>query len=284
MYFDKFIGIDWSGDKNNFQRGISVAECTRGNQAPHIVKPLDRYWTRATLIEWLNKQIKLQKNLIGFDFAFSYPFYDKHSYFPGVRDCPINPKQLWELIEIMNKDIKNFYGGNIWNDKIYSNFFNSPRRKGVFFNSRRRFTEIIAKKKNYSPSSAFNCVGPGAVGTGTLAGMRFLNKLKHQTKIWPFENINFSTKSIVVEIFPTYYFRLSKIKPETKVGYTLEKINTSLKFFNSKPLKKNHKIFGPDQDDADSIISSAALRFFSTQENIWDVPNLSIKEGWIFGV
>ena len=27
--FDKFIGIDWSGDKNNFQKGISVAECIK---------------------------------------------------------------------------------------------------------------------------------------------------------------------------------------------------------------------------------------------------------------
>ena len=41
MYFDKFIGIDWSGDKNNFQKGISVAECINGNKVPQIVKPLD---------------------------------------------------------------------------------------------------------------------------------------------------------------------------------------------------------------------------------------------------
>ena len=40
MYFDKFIGIDWSGDKNNFQKGISVAECIKGNKVPQIVKPL----------------------------------------------------------------------------------------------------------------------------------------------------------------------------------------------------------------------------------------------------
>ena len=124
----------------------------------------------------------------------------------------------------------------------------------------------------------------GAVGTGTLAGMRILNKLKYKTKIWPFDDISFSSQSVIVEIFPTYYFRLSKTKPEKKIGYTLEKINKSLKFFNSKPLKKNHKIFGPDQDDADSIISSAALRFFSTQEDIWNIPNSSKKEGWIFGV
>ena len=26
MYFDKYIGIDWSGDKNSFQKGISIAK------------------------------------------------------------------------------------------------------------------------------------------------------------------------------------------------------------------------------------------------------------------
>ena len=68
------------------------------------------------------------------------------------------------------------------------------------------------------------------------------------------------------------------------IGYTIKNINKSLKFFNSKPLKKNQIIGGPDQDDADSIISSAALRFLSTDKKNWNVPNSSKKEGWIFGV
>ena len=285
MYFDKFIGIDWSGDKNNIQKGISVAECIKGNKVPQIVKPLDHlYWTRTTLIEWLYKEIKSQRNLIGFDFAFSYPFYDRCSYFPGIKDSPINSEKLWKLIEDNNSNAKNFYGGEIWKNKTYGKFFNSPKLKGSHFASRRRYTERFAKKKILSPSPTFNCVGPGAVGTGTLAGMRILNLLKNKTKIWPFDELNFSTKTVIVEIFPSYYFRLSKIKPEKKVGYTIDNINKSLEFFNSKPLKKNQIIGGPDQDDADSIISSAALRFLSTDKKIWNVPNSSKKEGWIFGV
>ena len=107
MYFDKFIGIDWSGDKNNFQKGISVAECNKGNKVPQIVKPFDhKYWTRTTLIEWLYKEIKSQRNLIGFDFAFSYPFYDRCSYFPGIKDSPINSEKLWKLIEMKMLEVK----------------------------------------------------------------------------------------------------------------------------------------------------------------------------------
>ena len=154
MYFDKFIGIDWSGDKNNFQKGISVSECTRGNKVPQIVKPLDaKYWTRSTLIEWLYKEIKLQRNLIGFDFAFSFPFYDKCCYFPGIKDSPINSKKLWKLIEDTNTNAKNFYGGEIWTNKTYGKFFNSPKLKGSHFASRRRCTERFAKKKILSPIS-----------------------------------------------------------------------------------------------------------------------------------
>ena len=81
----------------------------KGNKVPQIVKPLDdKYWTRTTLIEWLYKEIKSQRNLIGFDFAFSYPFYDRCSYFPGIKDSPINSEKLWKLIEDTNTNAKIF--------------------------------------------------------------------------------------------------------------------------------------------------------------------------------
>ena len=43
-------------------------------------------------------------------------------------------------------------------------------------------------------------------------------------------------------------------------------------------------IGGPDQDDADAIVSAAAMRYFSNNRKCWNVPNVSKKEGWIFGV
>ena len=55
MHFENYIGIDWSGDKNNFQKGISVSLCKNGDDAPTIIKPLAKYWTRHNLIDWLNK-------------------------------------------------------------------------------------------------------------------------------------------------------------------------------------------------------------------------------------
>ena len=284
MFFENYIGIDWSGDKNNFQKGISVSLCKNGTCTPQIIKSKEKYWSRSTLVSWLNKILFKEKSLVGFDFAFSYPFYDFFSYFPGLKDSPINAKTLWSMIDKINQEKVNLYGGEIWNKKPYRYFYNSPNSKGNFYISRRRLTEVHSKNKIHSPSPPFNCVGPGAVGTGSLAGMRVLNLFKKQVNIWPFDNCENSNKSVFVEIFPTYYFRLSSVKPIKNYGYTRETINKTLCFFNSKALDENQVIGGPDQDDADAIVSSAALRYFSSQKNIWKVPNLSKKEGWIFGV
>jgi hypothetical protein len=191
---------------------------------------------------------------------------------------------LWEKIDNINNKLANFYGGGIWSKEPYSNYYNSPISKGTLYKSRRRFTEIEAKNKIHSPSPTFNCVGPGAVGTGSLAGMRVLNVLKNKINIWPFNNSILQKKSVAVEIFPTYYFRYARVKPEKNIGYALDKINQALSHYGCNSLSKDIIIGGPDQDDADAIVSAAAMRYFSNNRNCWNVPKVSKKEGWIFGV
>ena len=191
---------------------------------------------------------------------------------------------MWEKIDNINNKLGNFYGGGIWSKEPYSNYYNSPNLKGTLYKSRRRFTEIEAKNKIHSPSPTFNCVGPGAVGTGSLAGMRVLNFLKNKINIWPFNNSGLQKKSVAVEIFPTYYFRYARVKPEKNIGYALDKINQALSHYGCNSLPKDIIIGGPDQDDADAIVSAAAMRYFSNNRNCWNVPKVSKKEGWIFGV
>ena len=191
---------------------------------------------------------------------------------------------MWEKIDNINNKLANFYGGGIWSKEPYSNYYNSPNLKGTLYKSRRRFTEIEAKNKIHSPSPTFNCVGPGAVGTGSLAGMRVLNFLKNKINIWPFNNSVLQKKSVAVEIFPTYYFRYARVKPEKNIGYALDKINQALSHYGCNSLPQDIIIGGPDQDDADAIVSAAAMRYFSNNRNCWNVPKVSKKEGWIFGV
>ena len=118
--FDMFVGIDWSGDKNKFQRGISVEICKKGTSAPILIKPKDKYWSRSSLLNFI-KEIKKENNiLIGIDFAFSYPFNDGLSYFPGLSKTPSSPKNLWRLINDINKNFDNFYGGGVWKKKQFA--------------------------------------------------------------------------------------------------------------------------------------------------------------------
>ena len=188
------------------------------------------------------------------------------------------------LVCHINNKSENFYGGGIWSKEPYSNYYKSPNLKGTLYKSRRRFTEIEAKNKIHSPSTTLNGVGPGEVGTGALAGMRVLNFIKNKINIWPFNNSIFQKKSVAVEIFPTYYFRYARVKPEKNIGFTLDKINQSLSHYGCNYLPKDITIGGPDQDDADAIVSAAAMRYFSNNRNCWNVPKVSKKEGWIFGV
>ena len=61
----------------------------KGTKVPTIIKPKKKLWTRTDLLEWIKKEIKTKNILLGFDFAFAYPFYDKSSYFPGINESPL---------------------------------------------------------------------------------------------------------------------------------------------------------------------------------------------------
>ena len=114
--------------------------------------------------------------------------------------------------------------------------------------------------------------------------MRVLHLLKKYYSIWPFDNLNKKNKSVIVEIFPTLYFRKHSIKPKKNIGYTLNQINDALEKYNCLPVSKNFKMYGPDQDEADAIISVAALKYFSKNIKYWKTHKAAKKEGWIYGV
>ena len=282
--FELFVGIDWSGAKGSSHPGIAVSEAKIGNSVPTIIPPPhnEKFWSRNEVKNYLVKRCKEKKILAGIDFAFSYPFIDEMSFFPSLLNAPKTAVELWALINKINVNEPDFYGGNIWKDPVFSNYYNSPGNRGVLFRSRRRLTEIFAKKIK-SPSPTFNCVGPAGVGTGSLAGMRFLHEFGDLACRWPLEKKT-GKRLTLVEIFPSFYFMLTGIKPEKGNQAKIETLNKALAFFNSDQLSDDFIINGPDFDEADAIISSAAIRAFSERETTWVVPDAANQEGWIFGV
>jgi hypothetical protein len=282
--FELFIGIDWSGAKGSSHRGIAVSEAEAGQSVPSIISPPAdaRSWSRTSVTEYLIKKSGERKTLAGIDFAFCYPFIDENTYFPGMQDAPASAPELWALIDRINAEATDLYGGLIWKNPEFAAYYNAPAIKGHLFRSRRRQTEIAAKPIK-SPSPTFNCVGPAGVGTGSLAGMRMLHKLEGQACRWPIET-NTDKSLTLVEIFPSFYFSLAGVRPIKGNHARLDMLNKALAFFGSNSLPDGFVAKGPDFDEADALISSAAIRALASKPEVWSLPSCAIQEGWIFGV
>ena len=286
--FDYYVGIDWSGAKGHRHKGISVFCAPSGTAVPDKIMPPsgDAYFSRGEVVSYLKQLSSKARVLAGIDFAFAYPFADEEVYFPDLATSVVQPDDapaLWALVDACNDDAPDLYGGMIWDHPHYGAYYNAPAgRKGSQFRSRRRLTEQAAASVK-SPSPTFNCVGPAGVGTGSLAGMRLCHHMADEATIWPFLTRPEATLTLV-EIFPSYYFAMAGIKAINGAHTDPKNINHALAFFGSAPVPDDFVAAGPDGDDADALISAAALRGLSADKTLWDVPPAAQKEGWIFGV
>ncbi|MGC6411806.1 MAG: hypothetical protein ACON4F_03125 [Candidatus Puniceispirillaceae bacterium] len=288
--YDVFIGIDWSGAKGRAHAGIALACAQSGHSAPYIIQPPEhqKYWSRQAVADWLLAQSQDQKMLVGIDFAFAHPFLDEGAYYPGSGEMLSDARTLWSMIDANNADQPDFYGGGLWQHPVFGPYYNAPKNRGVKFQSRRRQTEEMARAVR-APSPTFNCVGPAGVGTGSLAGMRLLHHLGKEAQIWPFDKSTGQSMTLV-EIFPSFYFQLAGFRPVNGAHTKTEAFNSALGFFDSQPMPPDFIPKGPDLDEADALISAAALRFLARDAAVWqaaDQPETrqaARHEGWIFGV
>lgn len=283
--FDYFVGIDWSGAKGIAHRGISVFLATPGNRVPVKIQPQRaRHWSRTEVLAYLEALSSSGRVLAGIDFAFAHPFADCQAYFPHHDTAPQTARELWALIDQINQGQDDFYGGGIWDDDEFGGYYNAPSgRKGRYFSSRRRQTEQAARTIR-APSPTFNCVGPAGVGTGSLAGMRMLHYLAQtDAQIWPFMPDRTGARLTVAEIFPSYYFAQAGIRPVKGAQAQSDALTAALAYFGSEGVSDDFIALGPDNDDADALVSAAALRAGASQ--IADsLPASALTEGWIFGV
>lgn len=290
MKFSRFIGIDWAGAKNPGP-GLRVAQCLQGTTVPQIFPNRGKSnWRRKEVLDWL---VQLQRNgervLAGFDFAFAYPYCDEDAYFPGHDRAPEDAESLWELIDSICQDARDFYGGPFYKNQNapFSDYLLYQSYGGEYYSSRMRITERCCAEIGVNPSSVFKCVGPDSVGIGSVAGMRLLHHIKSYLNndflIWPFQAID-NCRSVVVEIFPRLFYKLADVNPRD--WRSLSTVNKALRYFGSNELPLDRTIESEDQIDA--IISAAAIRYLSIKSNTWQPAELSkcarVFEGWILGV
>ena len=103
MEFKKYIAIDWSGANNRRPTdAIQIAEYVPQTQHVSIVRSCTQsptgwnIWSREAVLHYVQREIKKGKVLIGFDFAFGYPYCDKDAYFPELDASPGNAPNLWK--------------------------------------------------------------------------------------------------------------------------------------------------------------------------------------------
>lgn len=285
--FDLYLGIDWSGAKGARTRGIQVAAAAPDRKIPQLLRNPFRdhgIWSRSDVLAFLKAETgRGRRVLAGFDFAFCYPFEDERAYFPGLDGAPTDPAGVWALVERAASDLPELYGAALYqrDDLPYRDYFMAPGWSGELYKYRQRRTELASASVT-TPHPVFKCIGAANVGTGSLAGMRLLHRLREggpETRIWPFDAEPGGALT-VVEIFPRLYFKRAEGDP--RAWGEPDNLASVLAHYSadSAPLPEIRT-----EDEADALISAAALRALCGDDGLWGQARRpgAAREGWIFG-
>ena len=295
--FRGFIGIDWSGARGPRQPGLQLAMARPGGAAPLTLDPADhRHWGREAVLDRLLVLAGSAGDgplLVGIDFAFAHPFVDEDDYYPGLADAPRTPKALWARVAAECADDPHLYGGAMFAAPGFADYYLSPRNHAApRYRSRRRLTEQAARAAARAPSPTFKAIGADNVATGSMAGMRLIQALRSvlgpRLAVWPFDAVDprrtAGLAMVLVEIFPSYYFHLAGFNPAKNAAADPAFMSAALAAYGSAGVADDFRPRGGDADEADALISAAALRHFAGQPDSWKVPSAAASEGWIFGV
>ncbi len=182
----RVIAIDWSGDLSAARQRISLAEVV-GRRLVRLEEGRDR---EAVAGHLLDESRRTPAMVVGLDFAFSLP-----AWFLRERGLP-NVRALWALTASE---------GESWLARCEPPFWGRPGRPRPpdLLDEERAFrlTErAVPAVGGIRPKSVFQIGGAGAVGTGSLRGMKLLHRLAAAGfSIWPFDPPGLPR---VVEIYP----------------------------------------------------------------------------------
>jgi hypothetical protein len=176
------MAIDWSGAISGAAKKIWLAE-SRSGQLVRLECGRDRDQIAALLIDEARQDPAL---LVGLDFAFSLPaWYLAELGLASAHD-------LWALAD---RDAER------WLTSCQPPFWGRlGRGKPDLVEHFRRTERDVPTTAGISPKSVFQIGGAGAVGTGSLRGMRLLHRLSDAGfSVWPFD---LPSLPCVIEIYP----------------------------------------------------------------------------------
>lgn len=282
--FTHFAAIDWSGAVGARQKGIAVAICRIGADAPTLLKP-DDGWSRLKVLEWLQHAMPAD-TLVGLDLGPSLPFADRGAFFPGWAESPADARGLWALIERICADDPHLSASSfVDHAEAARHFRRHGGRRGEFFEGRGRLrvTEEAQRLQGLNPYSNLNLVGASQVGKSSLTGMRVLHRVQGKLPIWPFDDS--ATGSLIVEIY-TSIAAIAAGRPRGRSKMrTIAELNAALAAIGSATVAGDGAI---DDHSSDAILTAAWLRTAADRAALWHpaalTPALARTEGWTFGV
>jgi hypothetical protein len=279
--FSRFAVVDWSGAKGARHPGIELAVCEVGSQAPQLVHPRDKAWSRNAISNWLMAQN--DNILIGFDFSFAPPFVARQSYLPGDR-VPLLAKAFWAYVDAKCDD----------EDLGAASFLEVHHRRHFYLGAadglKADFMHHRACEAHYNasgggkPSTVFDAIGASQVAKASFAGMRLLHHVNALHPVWPFDETPISGP-LIVEIYTQIAARASGIRKGRSKIRDAAALDTALETMGSEP----HTALPRYTDHAtDAILTAAWLRANAHRKELWSPPMLTPEiartEGWTFGV
>ncbi len=280
--FDRFAVADWSGAKGSRHRGIALATCARGDGAPALVDPPDRWWSRTAVADWvLERPAAGERWLVGFDFSFAPP-WRAAGYLPGL-DAPDRPHAFWRWLD-RRAAAEPDGGAGAWMAgpaRRHFYFGAADGEKARFLVSRACEARLRASGGT-KPSTVFDAIGAAQVAKASFAGMRTLHRLSQAgMAIWPFDPVP-ATGPLLVEIYSSLAARAAGRPTGGLKLRRLDDLNDALAAVGSA------RVAGPvDEHQADALLTAAWLRRAADDRAPWRAPALdprSAREGWTFGV
>ena len=293
--FEKYVAIDWSGAKRPLRnQKIQIAEYDSESKkvslkrSPHQSATGWNRWSRDEVFEYVRRLVDKKRVLIGFDFAFGYPYCCDETYFRKCDSPPKNVQDLWDKVEQVCKSDDNFRGQLFYSDQKspFKRYYHDGKTCGDKYKPRDRVTDERARTtEGLKPSSVFTCYGQKNVGTGSLAGMRFLHKVCRDkiATIWPFETTD-QSRSTLVEIYPSFFLkRAQEIRRKRKCPDTVRNL---IRCYDATLGGSCEKW---SDDERDALVSAVGMAWFANQQATWEAPTRApacakTHEGWIFGV
>lgn len=281
-HFERFVAIDWSGAKGTRHKGIAVAACDFGGDAPMLIQPPGKLWSRVEVCEWI---ISLAETptLVGMDFSFSAPWASRRAYLPG-SDAPDVAKALWAWVDALCND--DDLGAASLIEQHQRQHFYLGARDGV--KADYLFWRACEARYNArgggKASTVYDAIGAAQVSKASFAGMRLLHRVNRHLPVWPFDPRARSGAQLV-EIYTTIAARAAGIGKGRSKLRDPASLDVALAALGSQPHLALRRY---DDHATDAIIGAAWLRQAAARADYWSPRAMeeedAVREGWTFGV